>query len=164
MREENKNKTFWDDLKSWFKNKNNHQTIKKIILICLFFIFTFLIFSLGILVGETKARFYYSWLGNYNNNFRGPKMGFENFKNFPPRFNLMHGYGLFGEVIEIGYNDLVLKDENGIEKIIILRDNTLIKRNFSSIKKDDLKNGDKIMVIGSPNDQGQVEAKFIRVF
>lgn len=164
MTEENKNKTFWDDLKSWFQNKNNYKTIKKIILICLILVFIFLIFSLGVLVGETKARFYYSWLGNYHNNFRGPKMNFKDFENFPPQFNLMRGHGLFGEIIQIKDNDLVLKDENGIEKVIILSDNTLIKKNFLNLTKENLKNGDKIMVIGSPNDQGQVEAKFIRIF
>jgi hypothetical protein len=33
-----------------------------------------------------------------------------------------------------------------------------------AIKKDDLKVGDQVVIIGSPNEQGQIEAKLIRIF
>jgi hypothetical protein len=41
---------------------------------------------------------------------------------------------------------------------------TDIKSGFKNIKLADLKIGDIIVIIGSPNDKGQIEAKIIRVF
>ena len=50
-----------------------------------------------------------------------------------------------------------------MEKIILVSDATIIKRFQDTIKLADLKVDDYIVVIGEPNNAGQIEAKLIRL-
>ena len=81
---------------------------------------------------------------------------------FPPG-DFIESHGTFGEIIKIN-GDLVIKGRDNTEKIIIIKDDTTIEKGRTAIKKEELKVGDQVVVIGSPNDQGQIEAKLIRVF
>jgi hypothetical protein len=51
-----------------------------------------------------------------------------------------------------------------MEKIINISKTTNIKISDKDSSIDKLKVGDRIMVIGDPNEQGQIDAKLIRVF
>ena len=51
-----------------------------------------------------------------------------------------------------------------IEKAIIVSDKTKIINLRDVIKTSDLKIDDQVVIVGSPNDQGQIEAKLIRIF
>ena len=112
----------------------NKDILKWIIIGLAGFVAIVLIFGAGMFVGGMKARFSYS-----------------------------AGHGVFGEIIEINNSDLVIKDRGDIEKVIIITENTIIKKGRETVK-DDLRVGDKVVIIGSPNEQGQIEAKLIRVF
>jgi hypothetical protein len=46
---------------------------------------------------------------------------------------------------------------------VVIKEDTAIMRFRETIKPSDLKVDDSIVVIGEPNDAGQIEAKFIRV-
>ncbi len=50
-----------------------------------------------------------------------------------------------------------------MEKIILVKDDTEIRELRNALKIDDLKINDYVVVIGEPNDSGQIEAKFIRI-
>jgi len=58
---------------------------------------------------------------------------------------------------------LIVRDRGGIEKIISLGDDTTIEKNGEELEVSDLSADDFIVVIGTPNDRGMIEAKFIRV-
>jgi len=138
--------------------------LKGVIIGLAIFIAIILIFSAGMLVGEMKARFSYRWAENYHKMFAGPEMGF--LGNFRPPFpgDFIESHGTFGEIIKIDDNTLVVKGKDNIEKSILVNEKTAIKFGFKDIKISDLKVGYIIVVIGSPNEQGQIEAKLIRVF
>lgn len=142
------------------------DTLKWIIIGLAGFVIIVLILAVGIFIGGMKARFSYRWAENYHQNFGGPGGGFMgDWREAPPLpGDFIEGHGTFGEIIKINNSDLVVKGQDEIEKVILIAENTTIKNGRKSIKKDELKNGDFITVIGFPNDQGQIEAKLIRVF
>ena len=137
--------------------------LKKIIIGLVSIIIIILIFGAGIFIGKTKARFSYRWAENYQRNFAGPRGGF--LGRFPasPDGDFIESHGVFGQIIKIN-SDLVIKGQNNIERIVLISTSTVIQKARQTITKDDLKVDDNVTVIGSPNDQGQIEAKLIRVF
>ena len=136
------------------------KTFKIILLGIGIFVVILLIFQLGLTVGFRKARFSYRWEENYHKNFAGPRNGF--LKDFTGK-DFIEANGVFGSIIEIGSSTLIIKGRNDTEKIILLKIDTAIKRFQKTIKPEDLKIDESIVVIGSPNDAGQIEAKLIRV-
>ena len=117
-----------------------------------------LIFSAGVSVGFRKASFGRAWGDNYEQNFGMrpmPPFGGEN--NFP------NAHGAIGKIIKIELPAIIVQDKNNIEKVVLIKDDTKIQKMMVELSASDLSVNDSIVVIGSPNDQGQVEAKFIRV-
>ena len=147
------------------EKKSNHADILKWVIIGLaIFIIAVLIFWAGMFMGTMKARFSYRWAEQYHRNFAGPKGGFFSDWRMPPFGDFIESHGVFGEIIKINDNDLVIKGRENIERIVVVNEKTAIKDGFKDIKISDLKVGQVIVVIGSPNDQGQIEAKLIRIF
>jgi hypothetical protein len=147
--------------------ERKHDILKWIIVGLLAIVALFLVFGLEVLVGEKKAKFSYLWAENYHRMFAGPKAGFLGnlrMPPFPPFDEFIEGHGTFGEIIKIEGNNLVVKGRGNVEKVIVVTEKTVIKSGREDIKFSDLKIGDMIVIIGSPNDKGQIEAKLIRVF
>jgi len=148
------------NLKSFFQSK----TFKRILwgiggLIVLLFVF-----RAGMIVGFKKASFSYQWGENYHRNFAGPRAGFfGDFMGGDFGKDFIDAHGVFGQIIKIDGSTLVIKGANEAEKIILLKDDTAVRRLRETIKPGDLKVDDNIVVIGSPNNAGQIEAKLIRV-
>ena len=119
-----------------------------------------LIFSAGVSVGFHKASFGRAWGENYKNNFGmmpgGPNFGFGK-DNFP------NAHGAIGKIIKIELPTIIVQDKDNTEKVILIKDDTQIEKMKDKIQTTDLKMDDFIVVIGSPNDKGQIEAKFIRL-
>ncbi len=150
-----------NNLKNFIKSK------KFIIVIAGFFSLALLtgIFGLGVAVGYQKANFSYAWGENYHRNFGGPKGGFVHdfSRNFGDK-DFINGHGIFGQIIKIDDNMIIVKGKDGVEKPVIISDKTTVNKWRESIKISDLKVDDQIIIIGDPNEQGQIEAKFIRIF
>jgi len=116
-------------------------------------------FSLGVFVGYHKARFSYAWGENYHNNFGGPRGGL--FKDFSGK-EFIDAHGTYGQIVKVTSSTLIVKGRDNVEKIVVVNDDTSIMRLRGVIKISGLKINDNIIVIGEPNEQGQIEAKFIR--
>ena len=156
------------------QKKRNPDILRWIIFGLLGFIIILLIFSIGMQVGGAKARFSYKWADNYHKNFAGPRTGFlSNWRSFP-HGDFIGGHGAFGEIIELsatstdfGFGQtlsFVLRGRSDVEKIIVINENTIVKKGRATIMGDELKVGDNVTIIGSPNKEGQIEAKLIRIF
>ncbi|MBU4223935.1 hypothetical protein KJ934_01790 [Patescibacteria group bacterium] len=159
MAEEKNNKKF---LKKIFENPD---ALKRVVIGSVGFAVAILIFGAGMAVGGMKAKFSYRWAENYHKNFGGPKGGFlRDWRNTPlmPE-DFIDGHGAFGEIIEINPSGFVIKGRENVEKVIVATENTVVKSGKETIT-DGLKVGDSVTIIGSPNEQGQIEAKLIRVF
>jgi hypothetical protein len=120
-----------------------------------------LVFRAGAEVGARKARFSYRWGEQYHRNFGGPKGGF------------LHGgldrdfietHGAAGTVLSVDNVTVVMNGRDDVERIVRVSDRTVVKRGSRTIAMEELQADDRIVVIGEPNSDGQIEAKFIRVF
>jgi hypothetical protein len=151
--------------------------LKWIIIGLIGFVVLILVFGVGVKVGTLKARYSYRWADNYHKNFAGPRSGFlGDWRGFPAG-DFIGGHGAFGEIIEInpstgstsspqassGQESFVIKGRENVEKVIITNQETTITKGREAIK-DGLKVGDRMVIVGSPNEEGQIEAKLIRVF
>lgn len=142
--------------------KINRDTLKWVVIGLAGFAVVILIFGAGMFVGGMKAKFSYRWAENYHRNFAGPREGFfSKLREFPTR-DFISGHGSFGEVIEIKDKEFVIKSRENIEKVIVIKDDTIITKGRKRIK-DGLAVGDNVVIIGSPNDEGKIEAKMIRI-
>lgn len=122
------------------------------------------VFSLGVAVGYGKASFSYAWGENYHKNFGGPRGGFfQDFGNDLMGRDFIGAHGTFGPIINISDSELVIRGRDNVEKIIVVNSNTDIRRFQDPIQLKNLKLDELIVVIGEPNDQGQIKAKFVRV-
>lgn len=122
-------------------------------------------FKVGVFVGYRKAQFSYRWGENYHRNFAGPRGGF--FSDIRRGFSdkdFIDSHGIFGSVIKVDGNIIIVKGKDDIEKTILVSDETAIRKGREEFNALDLKIDEQIVVIGSPNDEGQIEAKLIRIF
>jgi hypothetical protein len=119
-----------------------------------------LVFSAGISVGFHKASFDRTWSENYERNFgeAPPGIGFNFDSNNFPNAN-----GAVGKIIKITLPTIIVTDKDNTEKVILIQDGTKLEKMRTEIKSTDLAVNDFVVVIGSPNTTGQIEAKFIRV-
>lgn len=67
-----------------------------------------------------------------------------------------------GEIVSIDENTLTVKIQDGSSKIVILSDSTVINKT-SDGSKEDLKEGEQIMVIGTEGVDGTVTAQNISI-
>ena len=120
-----------------------------------------IIFSAGVVVGFHKASFGRDWGEHYSRNFGMTPMrhGFlgKDGDYFPS------AHGATGKIIKVENQSIIVQDKDNTEKIILIKDDTKIQKVREEIVKTDLKLDDFVVVIGTPNAQGQIEAKLIRV-
>lgn len=146
--------------------KKRKDILKWVIVAIAVLVVLIFIFNVGMSVGANRAKFSYKWAENYHKNFSGPQEGFFQDWRQPPAFpeNFIEGHGIFGEIIKINDNELIIKDRGDIEKMVLLDEKTVIKDKMENAEKNKLEVGDYIVVIGSPNEEGQIQAKLVRIF
>jgi hypothetical protein len=147
-------KKIYEDIKNVFESRVVFRILCAIGII----IVSLLIFSAGITVGFYKASFGRAWGDNYERNFgmmpNRPMFGQDNFPN---------ANGAIGKIIKITLPTIIVQDKDNTEKVILIKDDTKIQKMMSEVKPSDLAIDDFVVIIGSPNDQGQIEAKLIRI-
>jgi hypothetical protein len=120
------------------------------------------IFKAGVMVGYHEATFSSRWGQNYEQNFGGMGM-------MPglPNEHLPNPDGTFGKIISISTTAstttlVVNSPQNPEEKIVVSAD-TLVRDHMNTINVTTLSAGSYVVVLGSPNNQGEIEAKLVRV-
>ncbi|MEI8249056.1 MAG: hypothetical protein WCG07_00995 [Candidatus Taylorbacteria bacterium] len=122
-----------------------------------------LIFGAGVFVGYHKARFSNTWDTNYT---RGVGMMNRSPSLFAPFLNDaddVNPHGTIGTIVSIKLPLIMVKGQSEAEKVIVVGSSTRIRVMHTIGSTDDLKVGEFITSIGNPNDQGQIEASFIRI-
>ncbi len=118
------------------------------------------IFWSGMMVGFRKAQFNEKFGRNYQDIFMGSK------RRGPIDFrgkNFMDANSATGSVIKIDTSTLIIKDDDGMEKSILISDKTSIRRFQDTILPSDIKVDEKVVILGAPSTTGQIEARLIRV-
>ncbi len=122
-----------------------------------------LIFGAGIEVGFRKASHSFRWGENYHRNFGGPRQGFMQDMGRLGKEDYMDANGTVGQILKIDGQTITMKGRDNVEKIILVDTKTSIRSARGTISFAELKPDDLIVVIGEPNDAGQIVAKFVRV-
>lgn len=145
------------------KIKKALESIKFKTVICILGILAviLLVFQAGMIAGFRKASFGHDWGEHYSQNFGFPNMG-------PGMMrggfgNLPNAHGAIGKIIKVSLPTIIVLDEkDNTEKSVLIGEGTEIRKVKESIDEDQLKVDDHVVVIGSPNSSGQIEAKLIR--
>ena len=119
-----------------------------------------IIFQVGVFVGYHKAAFSYRWGENYYRTFGGPG---RHMLWGMPRGEFSEAHGVAGKVIKVDLPTIVVESEDKLEKMILIKDNTIVVRFRDTVKPTDIKPDDFVVIIGAPNDQAQIEARLIRL-
>lgn len=119
------------------------------------------IFQAGVFVGFHRAGFSYHMGENYyrafGDNERGEGGGMMGDRGFP------NAHGAVGRIIKISIPTMSVLGPDNIEKIITMSDDTKVRYLRDATTILSLKQDDYVVVIGSPNDEGEIVARFIRI-
>ncbi|MBI5465141.1 hypothetical protein HY946_00850 [Candidatus Gottesmanbacteria bacterium] len=108
------------------------------------------VFFTGFYIGSKKAGVFPFW----ERRFVTPS-GF-----VPSRF----GHGVAGTIDSIGENTIIVKERSGALKTVLVDEETVLRKNGSSINFSDLKKDEQVIIIGEPQEkEGAIKAKVIRV-
>ncbi|MFH0988343.1 MAG: hypothetical protein V1763_03145 [Parcubacteria group bacterium] len=134
-------------------------------------IIIFLVFQAGLLVGFRKADFSCRWGDNYQRNFGGPRGGM--FGQMPGG-DFFGAHGVDGQILKIDLSTatssvtpnlgtITVKGRDNVERLVIIREKTIIEQQRATLKISDLKINDSVVIIGTPNQNGQIDAQFVRI-
>jgi len=73
------------------------------------------------------------------------------------------GHGAVGRIIKVSLPTMVVSGPDNLEKVVMIKDDTIVRQFRSDLKPGDLKIDQNVVVVGSPNEDGQIEAKLIRL-
>jgi hypothetical protein len=124
-----------------------------------FLVLALCIFQAGLFIGFRKAQFSGQFGDAYYKTFGGRGMGGGMFFNN----DMEGGHGVAGTIVKINLPTLMIEDRDGTEKVVVLTDDTLIRRFRETLKDTDLHPKDFVVVLGSPNSASQIEAKLVRL-
>jgi hypothetical protein len=122
------------------------------------------IFWAGMAVGYRKAQFAYHWDDHYADQFGGAHSPFATPPGMTDPDTSPDSHGATGEIVTVSLPVVVVKGQDEPEKEILIGTSTPIRRYHDVVASTTLRAGDTVVVIGEPNDQGQIQASFVRVF
>lgn len=132
----------------------------KVILLCICaLIVALVIFQAGIFVGFRKASFSYGFGDRYHQTFGDMHRGMMGFS----RDDLSSGHGAAGKIIRVTLPTFMIATQDNLEKSVLIDKDTVIRRFRDTISSSEIKTDDIAVVIGAPNAEGQIVAKFIRL-
>lgn len=125
-----------------------------------------LLFRAGEFVGYNKAQTAYDWGQEYFGIFGHDNDVASHGGPFAmlPHDSFAAAHGAVGKVVKLALPSIVIEDQSGVEKGIVTTDDTQVRELRNSIQVTQIAVGDNIIVFGTPDTSGQVEATLIRVF
>ena len=144
------------------KNFLQSKTFRRVLHCIGILVVALLIFQAGEFIGYRKAKFSYRLGERFYHNAYG-KYSRRSPSTVRMIEDLSEADGATGKIIEIDLPNIIVEGRDGVEKIILIKDYTVIRLRREVLKSTDLKVDDSIMVIGSPNNETEIEAKFIRL-
>jgi len=119
------------------------------------------IFEAGVLFGLHQARHSYRWGENYAQNFGGPRGGF--IGAVPAPGGMPNGHGAFGQISNVSLPTFIITDPAHPEERIRVASSTVIRDGTKTVDGASLTKGAYVVVLGSPDDQGVIDASLIRI-
>jgi len=117
------------------EKKNNRRTFRKIIFILVAIFAVALIFNAVMLVIGIKTHHFQRWAKEQ----------------------------YFGEIIETKDNGFLVQGRDSKKRIVLVTEKTIVKKGPEAVR-DSLKVGEKVMILGPIDSEGQINAQLIRIF
>lgn len=136
------------------------KTIQTVLMVLTLVLIALGLIRLGMGLGYRQARFVGAFGDNFERNLVGPRGGGRTML-----FGMMgpFGNGAVGDIVSINYPQLVVSGSDGLEKTVLVSTSTVIHQFRGNISTSTLRVGQRVIILGSPNDKGQIEAKLLRV-
>ena len=133
----------------------HHGVLALVIAVLLGFILIVLVFKIGMMVGMSKSSFYSCGTANYQKDFSKHMVGkFSAWKK--------SAYSSYKEVVKLTESGFVVKDSDNKEQTIVISEDTVIIKGIEKTGNE-VSVGDKVYVVGSSNESGQVEASMVKI-
>lgn len=144
-----------------FRDIHKSQKVRGLLIGLGVAVLALVIFQAGMVAGYNKARFGARFGDNFERNFVGPRGG--DFGGGFPTPGMPGGHGAVGEIVSIALPQVVIAGPDNLEKTVLVGTSTKVREFRDEITADKLKVGDFVVVLGNPNEEGQVDAKLIRL-
>ena len=118
-----------------------------------------IIFQAGVFVGYQKASFSLHMGDNFSRTFGERRNGFLP----PPMMDPANDHGTSGKILSVTNTGMIIDDRDQIEKTVSFASSTEVKLFRDTVPTSSLKTGDFVVVIGSPNSNGNIQAQLIRI-
>ena len=119
-----------------------------------------IVFQAGEYVGFRKAQFAESFGDNFQRNFIGARHGAATNVFFD---DMPGGHGAIGKVVSVSLPTFVVEGPDNIEKIVMIDDDTVFRSFRNAATTTDLSPDQYVVVLGSPEDDGKIDAKLVRI-
>lgn len=154
------------NIKEWLQSKRDlfqSKKLKTALIIIGSAVVILAIFQIGMFVGFKKASFSDNWGNNYYRAFGKPQndpriMGF-----FREGMGLAESHGVAGMVLRVSPPRLMIEGMDRVERSVLVKKGTVIRRFREDIDIYKVQAGESAVVLGSPNNDGEIEAGFIRL-
>lgn len=140
------------DLKTFYKSKK----VKYALTALVFLAVLLFVFQAGVVVGISRANFSGQLGDTYSRMFNNGRPA-----GMMPSQPL--GYGTTGKVLSITNGEVTVATNDNIEKIVVITSDTIIRKSHDDATTTDIKTGDSIVVVGSPDARGEILARLIRI-
>jgi hypothetical protein len=153
---------------------SDNQKFKHAIKGVLALVIVVIIFFAGMVVGRIQGRFSYNHISRVSMMNQG-ELNNNSMMNTPRAYNtpgilgqgnqetMPNSNGIKGTITSVGNNQIVVKGDNGVSENITITAETIIKNQTQDLKISDLKSGQNVTIIGDPDSQGGISAKFIGI-
>ena len=143
-----------------FKEFFQSSVYAKLIAILGILLIALVIFSAGIAVGYERASFSMGWEENdYGNMSRFDRM----FEPFTHNDDNINSHGAIGNITSIQLPTFLVRGPHQAEQVVMIGSSTILRLMRSSASIGDLKSGEQVIVIGAPDQEGRIQATFVRI-
>ncbi|MEK7641762.1 MAG: hypothetical protein AAB365_02090 [Patescibacteria group bacterium] len=122
-----------------------------------------IVFWTGVSVGWRKAEFSYRFSDSYYRSFGSRDRSPIGMIGMRSPDDLIGGHGAVGKVLSVSLPTIIVSEGSGLEKTIRITADTIVRSGRAGIASTTITDRDFIVVIGVPDQNGQVTAKLIRV-
>jgi hypothetical protein len=77
---------------------------------------------------------------------------------------MRNAHGVAGEILSVNDNTLIVKDRDNQESTIRMSEATIVNRGKDTVDMNTLTVGERIVVVGKPQEDGVIAAHLIRIF
>lgn len=145
-------------IKSYFQNNKASKIMAGLAVILI----SMIIFQAGFFVGYHKASFINKWDNRYLGNAKYPKSAYSPFMMMR-RGDEINPHGALGQIVSINLPTFMVKGPNRAEITVNINSDTSIRKMRDEASSSDLIIGQNVVIIGEPSNDGDINAKLIRI-